>query len=64
LSMNSERMGLQVEQLDEVPRRLKSAEKRWYFDTKQFGKSAKGHDYPNTLSEEEKVDLLEYLKTL
>jgi mono/diheme cytochrome c family protein/cytochrome c553 len=64
LSMDNEHMGLQVEQLDDVPRRLKSGEKRWYFDTKQFGKSAKGHTYPDALTEQAKVDLLEYLKTL
>jgi hypothetical protein len=43
---------------------LKPAERRWYFDTKQFGKSSKGHDFPNSLTEAERDDLLEYLKTL
>jgi mono/diheme cytochrome c family protein len=64
LSMDSKRMGLQVEVLDQLPLRLKPSERRLYFDTRQEGKSAKGHDYPNELSEEERVDLLEYLKTL
>lgn len=64
LGLDTAKMGLQVETDMELPRRLKPAERRWYFDTTQFGKSAKGHDYPSKLSEEEKTDLLEYLKTL
>ena len=64
LGLDTVKMGLQVETDMELPRRLKPAERRWYFDTAQFGKSAQGHDYPSKLSEEEKTDLLEYLKTL
>ncbi len=64
LGLDTAKMGLQVETDMELPRRLKPAERRWYFDTTQFGKSAKGHDYPSKLSEEEKTDLLEYLKTI
>ena len=40
------------------------AERREYFDTRQFGKSAAGHDFPNQLSEPQRAALLEYLKTL
>jgi mono/diheme cytochrome c family protein len=64
LGLDTVKMGLQVETDMGLPRRLKPAERRWYFDTAQFGKSAKGHDYPSKLSEPEKTDLLEYLKTL
>lgn len=64
LSIDTQRMGLQVEEFDEVPKRLKPAERRRFFDTRVKGKSATGHDYPDSLTEEEKVDLLEYLKTL
>ena len=64
LSLDCEKMGLQVEMPDQIPKRLKAAERRWYFDTTQSGKSAKGHDYPNALTNEEKTDLLEYLKSL
>jgi hypothetical protein len=64
LSLDTEKMGLQVETVSELPRRLKPAERRWYFDTSLPGKSAAGHDYPSKLTEPEKVDLLEYLKTL
>ena len=64
LSMDTQRMGLQIEEFEEVPKRLKPTERRRFFDTRVKGKSAAGHDYPNSLSEDEKVDLLEYLKTL
>jgi mono/diheme cytochrome c family protein len=64
LAMDSTKIGLQVEEMLAVPKRLKPAEQRWYFDTAQFGKSAAGHNYPDSLSEEDKQDLLEYLKTL
>jgi hypothetical protein len=64
LRLDTERMGLQVESVDSIPRRLKAAERRWYFDTKQLGKSSSGHDFPNDLTEAERDDLLEYLKTL
>jgi hypothetical protein len=57
-------MGFQIEELTDVPKRLQPAERRRYFDTRVNGKSAAGHDYPATLSEDEKRDLLEYLKTL
>jgi len=62
--LDSEKMGLKVESFEKLPRIVKPAERRWYFDTQQPGKSAKGHDYPNALSESDKSDLLEYLKTL
>ncbi|MCY2982286.1 MAG: cytochrome c [Planctomycetota bacterium] len=64
LGLDCEKMGLLVETPVELPKRLKSAERRWYFDTKQPGKSATGHDYPNALTQDEKIDLLEYLKSL
>jgi len=64
LGLDTQKMGLQVDSLDEIPKGLKPAERRWYFDTTQPGKSATGHDYPNALTENEKVDLLEYLKSL
>ena len=62
---DSERVGLEHEALAELPARtLTRPERRRYFDTRRFGKSAAGHDYPNELSEEEKRAVLEYLKTL
>lgn len=64
LGLDTEKMGLSIDSTSEMPKRLRPAERRWYFDTTQFGKSAAGHDYPNALTENEKVDLLEYLKSL
>ena len=44
--------------------RLLPAVRRTYFDTRQPGKSAAGHDFPDVLTEAEKAAVLEYLKTL
>ena len=64
MSMDEQDIGLVVESLDEVPKKLSNSERRWYFDTRVEGKSAQGHTYPDDLTEEQKSDLLEYLKTL
>jgi hypothetical protein len=64
VSLDEQNIGLVVETLDEVPKKLSNAQRRWYFDTSIEGKSAQGHDYPDELSEDQKADLLEYLKTL
>ena len=59
------RVGLAVETLAEVPPAVaEPSERRHYFDTRRYSKSAAGHDYPAALEEGEKQDLLEYLKTL
>ena len=51
--------------LDQLPAGLSDPwQKRQYFDTRAFGKSAAGHEFPNELTENEKRELLEYLKTL
>lgn len=64
LSFDTSKVGLQIESLDKVPNRLKPEARRRYFDTQLRGKSSSGHDYPNALSETEREELLEYLKTL
>ena len=63
------RVGLEVEEMERMPagkgqEKLSSAERRRHFDTSKPGKSAKGHDFPDVLNEEEKTAVLEYLKTL
>ncbi len=59
------RVGLEIATFDRVPETASSsAEKRWYFNTKGFGKSAAGHEFPNVLSPAEKLAVLEYLKSL
>lgn len=64
LGIDTKNVGLAVERLASVPKSLSLAERRWYFDTRQFGKSASGHDYPSQLTKEERIAVLEYLKTL
>ena len=60
-----DRVGCQIESFDELPSEAKEGwQKRQFFDTRAFGKSAAGHDFPDALTEEEKRAVLEYLKTL
>lgn len=62
---DQQRVGLEVEELDGLPRRLiPDWERRTFFDTSAYGKSAAGHDYPSALAEDERRAVLEYLKTL
>ncbi len=64
-SMDEAKVGLSIETVDRVPLETPDvAIRRSYFDTRRFGKSAAGHDFPNELSELEKTAVLEYLKTL
>ena len=64
-NMDAKKIGLTVEVVDAIPGEQRDpAIRRSYFDTRKFGKSNSGHDYPDTLSDEEKVAVLEYLKTL
>jgi hypothetical protein len=60
-----DRMGLEIESFDQLPAgELADWQRREYFDTSKFGKSAAGHDFPAKLSEDERQAVLEYLKTL
>lgn len=60
-----QRVGLEVTELPDVPAEASAARiRRRFFDTRQFGKSAAGHEFPSVLTEEEKRAVLEYLKTL
>jgi cytochrome c553 len=60
-----DKVGLEVETFDAIPETLEvPAHRRRYFDTKHPGKSPAGHTFPNVLDEDEKRELLEYLKTL
>jgi mono/diheme cytochrome c family protein len=62
---DSVRVGPKIETFEEVPTNASSGpERREYFNTRAFGKSAAGHEFPNALSEEEKAAVLEYLKSL
>ena len=58
-------VGLTVEAVDAIPSSERDvSERRKYFDTLQHGKSAAGHDFPNKLTDLEKTEVLEYLKSL
>jgi hypothetical protein len=62
---DEDRIGPNVEILDELPARVTSGwQRRQFFDTRSFGKSAAGHDFADALNEDEKSAVLEYLKTL
>lgn len=59
------KIGFQVEVFDKPDLAEPDvAVRRSYFDTRRFGKSKDGHDYPDELSKAEKLAVLEYLKTL
>ena len=63
--MDEDKVGLTIEEFDRVPLEHPDvAHRRSFFDTKRFGKSAAGHDYPSQLTEAQLVAVLEYLKTL
>ena len=64
IEMDQARVGLKVDSMDEIPDGTTTRARRQYFNTRDFGKSASGHDFPNVLSEEERAAVLEYLKTL
>lgn len=63
--MDESRVGLAVEELEEPPVTVSDpVVRRSYFDTRRFGKSKAGHDYPDVLTTSEKRAVLEYLKSL
>jgi mono/diheme cytochrome c family protein len=65
VELDEQKVGLAVESLEELPKRLRDMSvKRTYFDTQVAGKSASGHDFPLELTTEERKAVLEYLKTL
>ncbi|MEM9646808.1 MAG: hypothetical protein AAF989_17590, partial [Planctomycetota bacterium] len=63
--MHETEIGLRYERVDRVPvDESDPAKRRSYFDTRRFGKSRAGHEFPDELTTEEKWAVLEYLKTL
>ncbi len=64
-AMDTEKVGFQIEIVNRVPLTEEDpVVRRQYMDTRQFGKSAAGHEFPLELSGEERQAVLEYLKTL
>lgn len=58
------RVGLDVQTLQEVPANTSTREARRFFDTRNSGKSAGGHLFPDKLTAQQKSAVLEYLKSL
>ena len=64
-AMDESKVGLTIQTVNRVPLEHPDvAVRRSHFDTRRFGKSAAGHEYPDVLSEDEKSAVLEYLKSL
>lgn len=64
-AIDAQKVGFPIEVVAKVPLAEPDvAIRRSYFDTRRFGKSNAGHEYPSVLSEAEKTAVLEYLKTL
>jgi hypothetical protein len=60
-----DRVGPTIEAFSQLPASVTSGwQRREYFDTRAFGKSARGHEFPDELTTDEKQAVLEYLKTL
>ena len=60
-----DRVGLVVKELKRMPEDVPHpTQRRRYFDTRAFGKSASGHTFPGELTEVERHTVMEYLKTL
>ncbi|TWU57266.1 c-type cytochrome [Rubripirellula reticaptiva] len=64
-AMDAEKVGFHIELAEKMPLNEPDvAIRRSYFDTRRFGKSGSGHNYPDLLSETDKQAVLEYLKKL
>lgn len=62
---DTQKVGLEFAAFEALPAGVTTGrERRKYFDTGKFGKSAAGHTFPDVLDEAEKRAVLEYLKTL
>ncbi|MFP6598400.1 MAG: cytochrome c [Candidatus Hydrogenedentota bacterium] len=62
---DNEKIGLEVESFDAVPTTNTDRERRLYYDTSVVGSSNQGHPFPDDeLEDDEKISVLEYLKTL
>jgi len=58
------KVGLEVEEFDAVPEKLSPRIRRMYYDTSHKGNGAAGHTFPDVLDDQEKMAVIEYLKTL
>ncbi len=58
------RMGLTIEEYDRLPATQGRSDARAFYDTNRFSMSAGGHPFADELDRSQRLDLLEYLKTL
>ena len=58
------KVGLEVAQFESVPAGLSARQRRMYYDTATPGNSSAGHDFPDELDSQQKIAVIEYLKTL
>jgi mono/diheme cytochrome c family protein len=64
-AFDQNRVGPEIESLDDLPNDVSAGwQRRQYFDTRGFGKSAAGHDFAEVFDEDDRRAVLEYLKTL
>ena len=62
---DADRVGLEIGTFETLPADATAGwQKRQFFDTRAFGKSAAGHDFADALTDAEREAVLEYLKTL
>ncbi|HEV3025696.1 MAG TPA: cytochrome c, partial [Pirellulales bacterium] len=61
---DQQKVGLDVQEFGAVPENLSSRQRRMYYDTTHIGNSAEGHTFPEALDSDEKMAVIEYLKTL
>jgi mono/diheme cytochrome c family protein len=59
-----QRVGWKYEVVDEVPEGLSPHDARYYVDVGRFGLGNQGHTFGDKLSEDERLAVIEYLKTL
>lgn len=63
-SYDQKHVGLPVEEFPQMPDARTLAEKRTYYDANRDSMSNKGHRFADKLSKEQRLSLLEYLKSL
>lgn len=64
VNLDAKRVGLTVDNFESIPKATSTRDQREYFDTRGIGKSNRGHGFPDQLTEQQKVEVLEYLKSL
>lgn len=61
---NKERVGWKIEELSQPPTGVSAYEMRKVYDTSKSGRSNAGHTFGDSLTDEERRAVIEYLKTL